>query len=315
MLNKEYCIKDKYIYHAFGITIASEIPLPELSVSSGIGDINIRMGQVPEQLAGFLGSNEHYQAIPNHLLMEVRDIGRYYISDGDQIIIEPAPDAEINAVRLFLLGSAMGALLLQRGVLPIHGSALHINDYCFIITGEQGAGKSTLAAALAAKGHPILTDDLAAVRFDESGIPWVYPSYPQQKLWNDSLDLMGKEAAAYDRIFGRLNKFAVPIPDGFCDIPKKLSAIYELRKEDCGELRINKLYGTNKMDVIMRNIYRHEFVVGLGIEQAIFSLAAALAEQVSLRQIIRPEGIYGIEDQVSLLETDLIELGRDDHGY
>ena len=63
-------------------------------------------------------------------------------------------------VRLFLLGSVWGALALQRGLLPLHASAVGRGRTVHAFTGPPGAGKSTLAAALAARGYPLFTDDM-----------------------------------------------------------------------------------------------------------------------------------------------------------
>ena len=187
---------------------------------------------------------------------------------------------------------------------PIHGSAIVVDGYCFIITGSQGAGKSTLAAALKKKGYAILTDDIAAVAFDEKGIPWVYPSYPQQKLWRDSLESMGNDVSSFSNIYGRVDKYAVSIHDIFCETPKKLAAIYEVRKENCQVVGINKLSGIDKLLVIMNNIYRLGFVSGLDLKEETFRYSAALAKQVSISRIIRPDRLFTMEDMTILLEKD-----------
>ncbi|ATW28171.1 hypothetical protein [Candidatus Formimonas warabiya] len=294
-----------YQYCAFGMKIASQIPIPELQPCSGMPDINIAIGKVPKEIEGAIDSNAYYQAGKNQLLFHITNVGSYYIKNGNQIMIEPAPNAEKKAIRLFLLGSAMGAILFQRGFFPIHGSAVVVNEYCFIVTGNQGAGKSTLTAALRKKGYAILTDDIAAVAFDAEGIPWVYPSYPQQKLWKDSLESMGHEVSSLSNIYGRIDKYAVTIQDKFCETPKKLVGIYEVRKEICQNVNMNKLSGMDKLATIMNNIYRLSFVSGLNLKEETFRYSAALAKQVSVSRITRLDSVFCVEDQINLIESDL----------
>ena len=38
----------------------------------------------------------------------------------------------------------MGALLMQRKILPLHGSAIAIDGKAYAFVGDSGAGKSTL---------------------------------------------------------------------------------------------------------------------------------------------------------------------------
>ncbi len=55
-------------------------------------------------------------------------------------------------VRLFLLGSVMGAVLHYRGVTPLHGNGFVHEGGAVLVLGNMGVGKSTLAAALVKKG-------------------------------------------------------------------------------------------------------------------------------------------------------------------
>ena len=57
----------------------------------------------------------------------------------------------------------MGAILMQRKILPLHGSAIAIDGKAYAIVGDSGAGKSTLASAFLNKGYQLLSDDVIAV--------------------------------------------------------------------------------------------------------------------------------------------------------
>ncbi|HEX2952474.1 MAG TPA: aldolase, partial [Bacillota bacterium] len=177
-----------YFYRVFGLTVFSEYELPELETIDPLEkpDLRIILGETPQELEGATVHRPHLQIAPQSLLLRIRSAGGFWVRDGKEIILNPLPDAPPENVRLFLLGSAFGALLYQRGILPIHGSALVHQGQAFILTGVTGAGKSTLAAALVHRGCKLLTDDVAAVTFDDIGTPWVQPAYPQQKLWQDS---------------------------------------------------------------------------------------------------------------------------------
>ena len=57
----------------------------------------------------------------------------------------------------------LGYLLHRHGRVALHASVLAWDGAAFVFAGRPGAGKSTLAAALAQRGAPAISDDVAAV--------------------------------------------------------------------------------------------------------------------------------------------------------
>jgi hypothetical protein len=122
--------------------------------------------------------------------LNVDGTARFLVLDGKKIIIQKENNAEDRDVRLLLFGSAMGALLYQRGWLPLHGCAVKAGDSAYIITGVSGAGKSALTAALLKRGYSVLSDDISPITAGDEGEPMVYPGLPFLMLWADVLEKM-----------------------------------------------------------------------------------------------------------------------------
>ena len=110
-------------YTAFGLNIASCIPCPELSPGVGTPDVVVRYGAVPKSLDPTRSSGSSYEANPDHLFFSIDGVAKYVVSKGREILIDRAETAEDSEVRLFLLGSAFGALL--RGLTGIGGPQTH----------------------------------------------------------------------------------------------------------------------------------------------------------------------------------------------
>jgi hypothetical protein len=295
-------------FSAFGINIASDIFLPELVTSEGIPDVRIVSGKTPQEIPEALVKRNHYQAAPNQFLLHVAQAGRYYVAEGNRIIVEPDHLAEPGMVRLFLLGTAFGALLLQRGILPIHGSTVVIKEQAVIITGDSGVGKSSLLAALRNRGADFLTDDVAAVTTDEENSPWVHPGYPQQKLWKDSADTMGMDVGDLPMILPGKDKYAIAVKKGFCRMPVRLTAICELRAEDRPEAAMIRLAGPDKIAVLLRHTYRKSLVDGLDLKEEHFKCCASVAKHISVCRLLRPHGKYSLTEQAHLVERLMTEL-------
>ena len=133
------------IYHAFGLNIASSIPFLDMPKTEGIPDVVITYGKTPEALSDPNVSGVRYQAGPGKFFLQVDNVARYYAANGDNILIERESGAADEEVLLFLMGSAMGAILHQRNIQPLHGSAIKVDHEGVIFVGPSSIGKSTLA--------------------------------------------------------------------------------------------------------------------------------------------------------------------------
>jgi hypothetical protein len=89
----------------------------------------------------------------------------------------------------YLVGPVLGLLLRLRGVTCLHASAIAFGDRAVAFVGSEGAGKSTTAAALAQRGHAVISDDVVAL-VEREGRFSVLPAYPHLSLWPDSVKLL-----------------------------------------------------------------------------------------------------------------------------
>ena len=282
-----------YTYTAFGLTIMSEFPLPELvRAAAAEPDVFIRLGQVPDTIDNAI-VNKHNRLIgPDEFRLDNPGIAKFFVQNGDSIILEPYEGALAAEIRLYLLGSCMGAILFQSGILPLHGSCLQVNGQGVLLTGKSGAGKSTIAAALLRHGCKLVTDDVAAVTWATDGHPVIQASYPSQKLWEDALLRMDQPGLAtpLNRVSNQLNKFAVANAASFCHRPVTLRTIFEIIPEANAQLRFTEVTSTDKLDVIIKNTYRRFWVKGFDCQAWHFRSCANIAGHVAVYRIVRPEG-------------------------
>jgi hypothetical protein len=93
-------------------------------------------------------------------------VGRFLIKGGHEITFDLDAGADERDAVVYVLGSAFGILLHQRGHLVLHASAIAVGSGAVIFCGPSGAGKSTLAAALLRQGYPFIADDVCHIGFD-----------------------------------------------------------------------------------------------------------------------------------------------------
>ena len=294
-------------YHIFGLDIESAIPLPAAPVSGHSGrrlpDVVIKYGNPPDHLVSPQSKSTRYQARPGEFLLHVDSVARYYVRDGRNIVVAPEPGAEDESVLIFLLGSAFGALLHQRKILVLHAGALEVKGCSVLFTGDSGIGKSTLAAGFHKRGYPFLADDVCAVGMI-NGHPAVIPGFPRLKLWADVLTKLkqDKDHLKSVRWTKGMDKYFLPV-DPVHKSPILLKSVFVLEAAKSDEIEITRLTGTDKINFIIKNTYRLQFLNGLGGKEDHFRQCAAVAAQTSVFRVVRPRSGFLLEELMNALET------------
>lgn len=292
-------------YEVFGLRVRSAIPLPDLLAASADGepDVTVSLGPIPPPpvgaptVWGLTGDG-------GRAVLTVADVARFAIVGGREVLVDPAPTAPAADVRLFLLGSAMGALLHQRGLLPLHANAVGIGEGAAAFAGASGAGKSTLAAAFLDRGFPLLADDVCAVRFDEGGRALAYPGLPRLRLWRDAVEASGRDADALELAMAGHQKYVVPTQAGQAREALPLRRIYLLEQMEQGATgqRIRRLAGVEAMSAVMANIYRGHYLQVLGGGARNYRDCLRLVRTVPVFAVQRQWGHDVMDEQIRALE-------------
>ncbi|HKD07843.1 MAG TPA: hypothetical protein VKB79_18230 [Bryobacteraceae bacterium] len=244
-----------YTYSCFGLTVGSQFECPELSCATGTPDIYLRLGKTPERLADSPAEGALHEAAQGQFLFRVPKVCRYLVRDGVEIVVDPAPGVEFGTVRLFLLGTAFGALLHQRGFLPLHAAAIATPKGAMIFGGDSASGKSTLAAAFSKRGYRVLADELCAIRVD--AVPLVQPGMPHLLLWADSLANLGIDRADLRPTRPAIEKYSLPLGDAFARQAVPANTIFSLVRGGKREIRL--LDGREKVMEVAGVTYRRLF--------------------------------------------------------
>jgi energy-coupling factor transporter ATP-binding protein EcfA2 len=211
-------------------------------------------------------------------------------------------------IRVFLLGSALGALLHQRETFILHASAVIVDGEAVLFTGISGVGKSTTSTAFRLAGNPILTDDVCAILLNGKSKPIALPGYPQSKLWEDALEGLKMDYEDLKHIREKINKRAVPLKGNFHNEPMPIKAIYWLNTHNKEDILLEEVKGAKKFNTLKQMTYRPFLVDGLGVKPAHFKQGMQLAMQVPLKKITRPTTHFSVNELVDLVKEDLSKL-------
>jgi len=296
----------QYCYRAFGLNIESDFPCPELLPGVVPPDVIIKTNPFSTTLLGAKTSGACFQAAPGRVLLTCY-VATFLVSEGSKIFVNPASRTADKMVRLVLLESAFGALLHQRGILPLHGSAVRVKEGAIIFVGPSASGKSTLAAALTGRGYPVLADEICAVSFDKDGNPRVSPAYPQLSLWPDVIEKLGKKKEDLKLLRDSLQKVTIAVGDSFCESALPLVGIYVLDAVNANDSVLVPISGAEKIGHLIANTYHPWFLEGLEGKKNNFQMCAIVAQCTPMGRANHPKTPPDrLDDFVDMVEEDFV---------
>lgn len=196
----------------FGLILRSNLLIPgliPLSTPAKNFDVDIQLGSSPVlETQSSSGGEEliyvsSYTSETGETALRIWKIAegaflRMDYFDGSQFWLDPKgknvwalwpPALSLEDVATYLLGPVLGFLLRLRGVPCLHASAVAFGDAAVAFAGSEGAGKSTTAAALARRGHAVISDDIVAL-VERDGSFFVLSAYPYLSLWPASVNML-----------------------------------------------------------------------------------------------------------------------------
>jgi hypothetical protein len=200
------------LYSVFGLILRSNLEIPGLTPEPAIReshDVEVQLGCSPVGTDGLLGGLEELRYASSYLavsgepalrIWNIANVGflRLDYFDGTRFWLDPKgtsvwaqwPASEsLEDVATYLLGPVLGLLLRLRGVPCLHASAVAFGDSTVAFAGSEGKGKSTTAAALASRGHAVISDDIVAL-VEREKLFFVLPTYPYLSLWQESVKIL-----------------------------------------------------------------------------------------------------------------------------
>jgi len=289
----------KFTYAVFGLLLESNHRIPELtpigpshdpsSLESSNGRVvAIHLNASPPTSGGVPSGPEelsyatsYKDAAGNPALSIWKAAGSRYLRlayfDGTQFWLDREGrevwatwpgNLALEDTATYLLGPVLGILLRLRGVTCLHASAVAFGENAVAFVGSEGAGKSTTAAALARRGHAVLSDDVVALA-ERDGSFFVHPAYPYLCLWPESVESLYGSAEALPQFSANYEKRCLSLGKQelrFAEQALPLAAIYILgeRRGDPAPLveeltpqraflaLIANTFATNTLDSSMR---------------------------------------------------------------
>lgn len=300
-----------YKYQAFGMRIASDVRLDELSLADDTGapaDLHIRRTKLDYSIPE-LGAAQPSMVSddPLGVVMIWPGAAAVRVVGPSLVEIDTFPGVPEKYLAFPLLGPVMGWVLHVKQLFVLHASAVVHRGKSIGFMGDKGAGKSTTAAAFLSDGAQILTDDLLAFETDNPTGPKILPAFAQVKLNETS----AREVAVHG---------AEPLPlimEGFEKRQFRLPSMHH-QPANCDVLivlergleapSIELLDHLSALKALMRfsyNVRFSELPVVFQERERCFRQAAFLAQKVRVACLKVPNDITRLPETVEFVQSQL----------
>jgi hypothetical protein len=280
--------------------------LPAWTADDREPDIRIDLGTVPEGRADWSTFSPLIHLAPDGVHLAIPRVASYWVEGGRRVIVEPRLPREAPAIRLFLLGTVLAILCYQRGLVPLHASAVEVPGGALLVSGRSGLGKSTLAATLVARGHRLIADDVCVLDIDAGDEPLIRPVLPRLKLWQDAAQAMAIPTDGLEQVRDEALKFSLPVEESrFRSGPVRAAHIVLLqsRSSPISATPLAPLAAIERGQLF----YRRRLAEALGGRALLFRARIALGRSVPITEVSRPDDLAALP---ALADRVLALVGR-----
>jgi hypothetical protein len=312
----------------YGLGVVANKPIPGVP-SSAIAseDVFLSFGSLPAWLndvtatqveTSYVAEYKSECGEPALRVFRVLD-GKYYrfcYADETEFLVDRAgtevwahwsAPLTLEDTATYLLGPVMGFVMLLRGVVCLHASAVAVGDKAIALLGPAGSGKSTTAAAFCERGYSILAEDV--VTLDDRGDHFlVRPGYPCIRLWPASVKALYGSETHLPKLTPNWDKCYLDLKEQFHAEPLPLAAIYQLgeRQHDSLAPFVETLDRSEGLLSLIANTYATK-LMDKQMRAREFELLTRVLNNVPLRRVTPHADPARIPE---LCDTVLNDFGR-----
>lgn len=268
-------------------------------------ETGLSYGPVPERLGAEPLAEASWQITAEEFLLRGHGHHYFYYRRGEGVRIFRGPGAQPDEEPLWLNGSVYAAIASMNGLLPIHASAVAVEGRVYAFTGPTGAGKSTLIAALGARGLPMFCDDTLVLDLRDKQQILCLPGHKKLKLTQDAVELTG--LARGERVAEAIDKFYCAPPAGEIGVTLPLAELIFLEQEP--GIAVTEIAGYERFTRINDDHYTATLYAGAREFRPAerFKHLSSLATNITMARFSRPRAPTSFNEAVDVIYAYLLK--------
>lgn len=304
-----------FYYLIYGLAVASDIEIEgayRIEKTDQI-QVQIRQEQFEEtylELSELEKSNEqvgvltHYE--DNWACLRFKKHGVFMIENGTAIKYQLYDWHDNHFVSQIFLCYCMTVLLTQRKAMLIHGSAILYKGKTLIVSGDSGAGKSSLTNEIMSRGYMQMSDDIVAIGQDDKGMI-AYPSFPVRKLCADFVEKHNMDKAELIPMPDvEREKYGLILKDEYHNHEALLGAMVIIKVGDVDEPVLEEITGSVKLKYLTENFFRQDVYEQVQLKPEEMLRAIKVAGAMPIYVLKRPKDKMTVKQQADLIEKNIV---------
>lgn len=328
-----------FLTSIYGLQVLLNQQVPGIAVTEAqadqTADLKIHFGAMPDWFQPDRTDAEVFYASPdvnedNCFRLMVWAVGSNYFqvryADGTQFLIDkpgtriwatwPTEKLTLEDTATYLLGPVMGFVLLLRGFVSLHASAIAVGDRAVALVGPGGSGKSTTAAAFADMSYGVLAEDVVTIQ--EVGEQFmVRPAYPSIRLWPASVAALYGDDADLPKLTPTWDKCYLDLTQKKYDFRTSalpLAAIYLLdaRSDAPTSPSLHDISSSEAIIALLGNSYV-SYLMDKKMRAVQFEMLGRLLKTVHIRKVIPHSDPANIDQLCKTILSDFSSLDPTTH--
>jgi hypothetical protein len=285
------------IYTVCGINIDSAVNLAGIFPPSADPRVDavIKLVTTDHELADGLPFGVSYDQNKKSLVATHPSVGSFSVAGGREIKVRAKAGVPEAGLANVLVTTPLAALLLQRGLLPLHASAIETDRGAIVFLGPTTAGKSCLAAWFQQKGCTVLADDITVLSKDANGRVWVASGDGRLKLPRGAIPQWKDAVGEFAPLRPKVRKRVLPATGLGVAKNVLLSQIYLLETTNGKEVVFGSINEKNRWHILESNTYQAELLTKMQMWPAYRKSVMDNLSTAPLSVISLPRGLKEME--------------------
>jgi hypothetical protein len=301
-----------YLYRIYGLGVESDYQIKEADAANYLHkvDVTIKEGIIngefsKDRIRDIQEDRFLVNVTEDGIYLQVAHQGTFLMEEGKIIRYHLKPESNHSYIEQIILCFCLCVVLVQQNKLVLHGSGIIIQNKVFVISGKSGAGKSTLSTALINSGYQYIADDAVAIECLEE--IKACSGYPQRKLCFDTLQCFDMKPEDYPIVPDAEGvKYSIKQLDQYNKEALTLGGLVVITPGEGEVVKLIRVSGTEKIKLIMDNLYKKEIYNLLGFNKDLFDQCVKIAKYIDVYVLTRPVNRMTIKEQVKALNSVLI---------